>query len=111
MTVSNLPVGNVDFDLDAYERPEHVEPFAVVVGGKRIVMTDPAELDWQDLIELEHPAEIIRLCVDKEGRDHLRELKLPFFKFEKLIEQYSAHYQLEDQIAEARRKQSHSSRF
>lgn len=106
--MTDLPAQDIALDLDAAQRPAEdvVEPFAARVGGKRIVMTDPQEIDWQDLLEIEDPAGFLRHCVSKEDRDHLRGLTLPGWKFGKLIDAYLAHYRLEEKMEEARRRQT-----
>lgn len=103
--VSNLPV-DVDFDLDAEERdPSEIKPpFRTNVGGRVITMTDPAEIDWQDLMEIGDPAMFLRYAMSKEDREHVAGLRIPGWKLGLLVEKYQKHYGLDEQLAKARRQ-------
>jgi len=103
----------ISLDLDAVERPEKdvVPPFAVKVGGKRIEMTDPDEIDWKDLAELDDPIGFLRYALNDEDRAHLREVDLPGWKFRRLMDGYMAHYKLNERVAEAQRMQGRAPRF
>lgn len=97
----------ITFNLDELERPaeEKVEPFVVVIAGRPITMTDPAELDWQDLLEIENPTDFLRHCVSSDDRRFIADQAIPGWKFGKLIETYMFHYKMDEQIAKARRQQ------
>lgn len=105
--VTALP-GRISIDLDSEERPEGdvKPPFVAVVKGREITMTDPAELDWRDLIMLESPTEFLRLALAPADRKFLLEQDLPGWKFNKLMEAYYAHYDLEEKVRQARRQQT-----
>lgn len=107
MSVSQLPQ-HIDLDLDTAERPESEvkPPFAANIAGRRITMEDPADLDWRDLLLLENPAEFLRLSLTKDDRKFLLEQPLPGWKFNKLMEAYYNHYDLDDKIAAAKRQQA-----
>lgn len=103
--MSNVPE-SVTLNLDTVERdPEEIvaEPFTVVIGGRAITMTDPAELDWQDLLELNNPADFLRFCVSAEERRHIAAQRIPGWKLGKLMQAYMDHYRLEEQMDKARR--------
>jgi hypothetical protein len=106
-TVTDLPV-NITLDLDAYERPakDVKEPFAVKLGGRVVVFEDPEELDWQDLLDIDHPAEFLNYSVSVEDRRHIVDLKMPSHKFAKLMESYQTHFGIEDKVREAKRRQA-----
>lgn len=105
--VTNLPQADIVLDLDVEERdPKDSRPvFAAVVGGRRIVMTDPEELDWQDLYEIQTPQDFLYACLSTEDRKHLFEQKLPAWKLGKLVTAFMNHYGLEDKLREARRRE------
>lgn len=104
--VTQLP-GTVDLDLDALERPAEeasIQPFTVKIAGRTITMTDPQEIDWQDLVDLESPVEFMRHCVNDDDRAHIRKQSIPGWKIGQLMEAYMEHYRLEDRIAQAQRR-------
>lgn len=107
MTTENLPE-NVNLNLDAVERPaeDRVDPFKVVVGGRVITMTDPEEIDWQDLLTIEDPIQFLEFCVSEEDRDYLAEQKIPGWKFGHLIQGYQKHFKIDKKIAQAQREQA-----
>jgi hypothetical protein len=104
--VRTLPV-QVDFDLDSYERaPEDVIPSLVMkIGGKPITLTNPDEIDWRDLVDMDNPVQFLTFSMSTEDRKHLMSLKLPAHKMAKLMEVYNDHFKLEDKIAAVRRSQ------
>lgn len=98
---------NISLDLDAEKRPESEikPPFVAMVKGREITMTDPAELDWRELILLESPTEFLRLSLSAEDRKFLLEQDLPGWKFNRLMESYYSHYDLEEKVRKARQQQ------
>lgn len=102
--VSTLPQ-NISLDLDVATRDDEKPPFRVVVSERTIEMKDPAELDWRDLILLDSPTEFIRLALSKDDREFLYAQDLPGWKFNKLMEAYYGHFDLEEKLHEARRNQ------
>lgn len=91
---SDTPAG-VKLNLDTYEHEaERPEPFAVVVGGKRIILNDPFYLDWQDAADVDDPFELAEKCMSEEDREHFLETRLPMWKLQKLVEAYQEHYGL-----------------
>lgn len=102
--VRALP-GNISLDLDTLEREDARPPFVVKVEGREITLGDPEDIDWQDLVEIESPAEFIRFCATKEDRDFLLSQKVPGWKFSKLMEAYQQHYGIDEKLADARRRE------
>lgn len=90
--LGRIDSGAVQFSLDTFEREKTYELFAADLGGKRIVMTDPAELEWQDLAELDDPVEFIELCMSDEDREYLLSLRLKAWQLEGLMAAYMTHY-------------------
>lgn len=113
-TPTTLPNRNVVFDLDTVERPkdEIVEvPFTANVNGRPITMTDPGELDWQDLMAIDSPPGFLRHCLNEEDRKYLRDQKIPGWKFNLLMDAYADHYNLAERVARAQEAQQRRSQI
>lgn len=106
--ISQLPTPGVVLDLDLEQRdPKDVRPaFVVQVGGQPITMKDPSEVDWQDLAAMADPRELLPLVMSSEDRRHLAKTALPGWKFNRLMEAYYAHYDLDEKIRQAKRQAS-----
>lgn len=104
--VTQLPQPGVILDLDSAERdPKDVKPpFVSKVNGKSVTLKDPSEVDWRELAAVNGPGDLLRVVMDREDREHLKESGLPAWKFNKLMDGYYAHYDLEDKIREAKRR-------
>lgn len=104
--VVKLPEPGVVLDLDAEERdPRDIKPpFRSVIGGKTLTFADPMDIDWRDLAAVEAPAQMVRLALSPEDADHISRQGLPTWKFNRLMEAYYKHYNLEEKIREARRQ-------
>lgn len=105
--ITTLP-GVVTIDLNTVERdPKDIKPpFRVQVGEQIIEMSDPEEVDWRDLLTMQDPSEFLRLTMSEADRKYLREQAIPAWRFSKLMEAYYAHYDLEEKMREARRRES-----
>lgn len=105
--VTHLPDPDVILDLDNEERPkEDVKPpYVVKIGDKKLTFADPAEIDWRDLAAVEIPADLLRVAMSREDRIHLQKQELPGWKFNRLMESYYQHYDLEEKIRNAKRQQ------
>ena len=95
----------IDLDLDALERPEEerIAPFAVNIGGRRIVMVDPLDLDWQDVADINKPEEFLRYAVTDEDRQHILRTPMTSYKFGKLMDAYMSHFKLDQRVKQAQR--------
>lgn len=95
--VTPLLPEDVVFDLDAAQRPdkEVKPPFKTRVNGRVIVMNDPAEFDWQDLIDISHPNDFLVHCLSDDDRYWLQDQKIEAWKFNNLLEAYMRHYGLD----------------
>lgn len=104
--VTKLPEPGVTLDLDAAERPaaDVKEPFVVKVNDQNLTFTDPGDIDWRDLATVEIPADLFRVSLSKEDRNHLLEANLPTWKFTKLMKTYYDYYDFEDKIRDAKRQ-------
>lgn len=103
--VKELPV-NVDLDLDAEDEGyEPRPPYQVRIGGKVISLTDPEEIDWQDLMDVENPVNLLRYALNDEDRTHLYGLGLPARKLTKLVEGYMKHFGMDEKMRQYERMQ------
>lgn len=104
--VSHLPAPGVILDLDTEERPKEdiKPPYVVKVAGKTVTLQDPSEIDWRDLAAVDIPADLLRVAMSKDDRKHLQSAALPAWKFNRLMESYYTHYDLEEKIRNAKRQ-------
>lgn len=103
--VTELPNKNVVLDLDAEERgEEEVAPFVVKIGDREITMIDPDTVDWRDLLLMTDPTEFLRLALSKDDREYLAKQSMPGWKFNRLLEAYYTHYDLDERIRQAQRR-------
>lgn len=104
--VTQLPTGDIDFDLDTVEKDakDVRPPFVTHVKGRRIPMISPDDVDWQDLMILENPAELLQYVISREDLKHIRDQAVPAWKIGKLMDRYSEHFGLEDRIQQVRRE-------
>lgn len=102
--VTSLPDLTVVLNLDEEVRPEKdvKPPFIVKVGDKKITFKDPGEIDWRVLATIETPSDLVRVSLETEDRQHLTSQILPGWKFNRLMDSYYQHYDMEDRIQEAR---------
>lgn len=98
--MSEQPYTNehIDLNLDTIEREQSQvrEPFAFVLEGDRYILTDPADLDWKALLEIDDPIGFFKHCMPAEQKDRFKELDVPGWKLGKIIEAFQKHYGLGD---------------
>lgn len=83
----------ISLDLDALDREGAPEPFVIKHGGKRIVMIDPHELDWRDLMDaLTQPRKFFDICMSPSDAKKFAETKLPGYKLQALMNGYMEHH-------------------
>lgn len=106
--VTRLPQPGVILDLDSEQRPEKdiKPPFVIHIGGQNVTFADPSEIDWRDLADINHPGQLLRVALSSDDRKFLNEQALPTWKFNRLLEAYYTHYDLEDKIRTAKRQQA-----
>lgn len=104
--VTQFPEPGVVLDLDSLQRdPKEVKPpFIVRVGGRNITFADPNDIDWRDLVDINHPSQLLSFSLTRDDREHILGTDLPGWKFNELMEAYYVHYDFEKKIAEARRR-------
>lgn len=108
--VTQLPEPGVILNLDTLQRPEKdvKPPFIVVLAGRRITFTDPAEIDWQDLAGIDVPADLFSVALTRDDRNFFREQRMAGWKFNELMQSYYTHYDFEDKIRDAKRRANFS---
>lgn len=101
------PVEDVDLDLDSLERPEDQKrkPFSFSLRGRRIVMADPQDQDWRDVIRMDNPVQLFRICLSDEDRTFFFEQEMEGWRLGKLVESFEKHYGLQEQLRKARQQQ------
>jgi hypothetical protein len=84
----------VNSNLDEMERDSKA-PFVGVVNGHEFTMKDPAEIDFKDLMQIQHPANFLKYALDDESKKVLSEEYVPGWKFNNLIKDYMEYYDLD----------------
>lgn len=99
-------VQHVDFDLDAVQRPQTYKPFVFSVKDaangdqpRVITLSDPAELDYQKLLEIESPMGFLRYVASQEDRDFLATAKIEGWRLGALMEAYYRHFGMDQNRA------------
>lgn len=85
------------FNLDTLEREgEAPGPFNFVVGGKRFVVEDLQDVDWQDLIATGvDPKKDLALALGEDQYAKFEAIRgIPGWKLSKLVEQITQHFGL-----------------
>lgn len=91
----------VHFNLDTYENPETVEPFVVVVGGRRYVLIDALDTDYRDLLAAQRaywagePQKALDFIVAPDDREAFFANRLTNRKLTAMFEAYNSHYGIE----------------
>lgn len=95
----------VHFSLDTIERPKNqvFETFYADLFGRRIAISDPAEVDWRTLATISKPMDFFKHCMSQEDRDWLADQDgIEAWQMGQLLEYYFEHYQAEKRIEERR---------
>jgi hypothetical protein len=84
----------VALNLDTLEREGGpTDPFVFVHGGERILLSDPAEMDWQKLLNaMRDPVVFFQLVIPPDCRDAFFNAPMAGWKMNKLMQSYMAHY-------------------
>lgn len=92
---------HIDLDLDSAERPkEQVKPaFVFAWKGRTISLSDPAELDYRKLLEVESPIGFLRFTASQEDRDFLasEEGSMEGWRLGVLMEKYYKHFGMDQE--------------
>lgn len=87
---------DVDLDLDVLERENGaIKPFVFNLGGHQFLLSDPKEVDWQDLLAaMQNPILFFRFTLTPDQHRRFFGSKLPSWKMDALIKRYTEHYGL-----------------
>ncbi len=90
----------IHLNLDEVQRPEdqQFEVFATVINGRRIEISDPAEIDYKDLLTIDTPLQFFRYTMSEDDRNYLAEQNLKGWRLGLLLEGYLKHYRAEERI-------------
>lgn len=86
----------IQVNLDTLEREVKREPFSFVLNGRQIVLSDPADLDWQIVESFTSEREFLRHAMSEADLEHFLTNPMPIWKMEHLGKQYQAHYGIEE---------------
>jgi hypothetical protein len=83
-------------DLDTLEREGGTLPvFDFVHSGKRYMLSDPQEVDWQKLIlAMSNPVRFLQMVMPPEDHHEFFTAPLPTWKMNALMDAYLKHYGL-----------------
>lgn len=88
---------DVSLDLDGLEREGAKPPFTFTHNGRRWLMSDPQEVDWQKLlVAMRNPVFFLQQVLPADDRDEFFDTELPSWKLEALMKAYQTHYALPD---------------
>lgn len=82
----------IDFNLDEVTREKTYKPFAFSWKGRRLTASDPAELDYRKLLEIETPLAFLRYTMSDDDRDFLAENQMESWRLNRLMEAYYRHF-------------------
>lgn len=104
----NLPPEEVDLDLDTVEKDEKdvKPPYRTRVAGRILTFGNPEDVDWQDLLLIQSPVDLLQFVLNTEDLRFLREQHLPGWKLGKLMNGFSEHYDLDERMRQAQRQQA-----
>lgn len=88
----------VDLDLDALERDgNRPGPYSFRIEGVRFTLTDPRELDWQDLLVAQrNPLMFIKFTMGPEQYKTFLATHVPEWKMERLMIAFFKHFGMAD---------------
>lgn len=90
----------IGLNLDSVERDGVVDPYVIVLNGKRYVLTDVQECDYRELLTVQRammggePEKALEILISDEDKAEFFANKLPNWKVEKLMRGYNEHYGL-----------------
>lgn len=87
----------IDLNLDEEKRDTSYQPFVFAWKGRTISLSDPAELDYRKLLEVDSPVGFLKFTASQEDRDFLAspEGTMESWRLGRLVERYYAHFGLD----------------
>jgi hypothetical protein len=92
------PRTRTKLNLDTIEREGGpTEPFEFTLGGRDYTLSDPQDVDWQELlVAMNHPVSFFRYVLPKADQPEFFDQKMPSWKMNVLMRKYQQHYGLPD---------------
>jgi len=85
----------INLNLDTLEREQTYEPFTISIQGRALVLVDPKEIDWKDLLDIEQPVQFLgHVFSSDDDKAFFKKQNFPGWKLDAIIEQYTRHYGL-----------------
>lgn len=83
-------------NLDTLEREGGTPPvFDFIHGGRRWILSDPQEVDWQKLIlAMSNPVRFLQMVLPPEDHNEFFTVAMPTWKMNALMDKYLQHYGL-----------------
>lgn len=83
-------------NLDTLEREGGTpKPFDFILRERRYVLSDPQEIDWQDLMAaMSNPTLFFRMVLPPDDHSEFFRTKIPSWKMNALMKNYQVHYGL-----------------
>lgn len=95
----------VHFVVDDAKRDEVFEPFVADIRGRQVILGDPAEIAYQDLLSCETPMEFWKFTVSEDDRDYIAATRMESWRLGALLKAYLEHYRAAERVDEdVRRK-------
>lgn len=89
------PARPAALNLDTLDRQDAPLPFDFIHDGYRYVLSDPKDIDWQDVVAaMSNPHMFFKLVLPADDRRRFFESRLPVWKMNILMERYQDHYGL-----------------
>lgn len=84
----------IHLDLNSVERDVKYDPFVFDWKGRVISLTDPAELDYRKLLEVDTPVGFLKFTASQEDRDFLASAEgtMESWRLNLLVEAYYKHF-------------------
>lgn len=94
--IDNSQPSSAALDLDNLEREGGVASvFDFIHNGRRWILSDPQEVDWQKLIlAMSNPVRFLQMVLPPEDHNSFFSTPLPTWKMNKLMDAYLQHYGL-----------------
>lgn len=83
-------------NIDEFERQEKYPLYAFAISNRRIALKDPAELDWNDLVNLQDESQFLKLAMSDEDLGFFLDQKVQAWRVRELMDRYFKHYGIED---------------
>lgn len=85
----------VNLNLDTVEREQTFEPYTISIGGRALVLRDPKEIDWKELLDIEQPVQFLgHVFSTDEDKAFFKKQDFPGWKLDMIIKGYTEHYGL-----------------